>query len=119
MIKYYFCKFPTFKQYVFIVTEEVELVANFQPEVGIESIKSGVVKIYPNPTKGVLNLIQEIESERIEKNNIFDIYGRELQFQTFSMFPETTIDISHLSAGVYFIKVYTKTGEVVRKVVKE
>ena len=29
------------------------------------------------------------------------------------------IDISHLSAGVYFVKITTEAGQVVKKVVKE
>jgi len=30
-----------------------------------------------------------------------------------------SIDISHLSAGIYFVKIRTEAGEVVKKVVKE
>jgi hypothetical protein len=32
---------------------------------------------------------------------------------------EFVMDISELAAGVYFVKIYTESGEVVKKVVKQ
>jgi hypothetical protein len=32
---------------------------------------------------------------------------------------ENAIDISHLPAGIYFVKIFTEVGEVTRKVLKE
>ena len=55
----------------------------------------------------------------IENVEVFDIYGRALLSIISLMSSETTVDISHLPAGVYFIKICTEAGEVVRKVLKE
>jgi len=108
--------------YSFTVTEDVELVANFEKGVGIENIEIAAVKIYPNPTTGelILNLIQDKNGElKIKSVEVFDIYGRALLSFVSLMSPKTTIDISHLSTGVYFLRIRTEQGEVVRKVVKE
>jgi hypothetical protein len=32
---------------------------------------------------------------------------------------ENTIDISYLSAGIYFLKICTEAGELVKKILKE
>jgi len=78
------------------------------------------ISIYPNPTTGVLNLIQEkIESRELKIENVvlYDVFGKVQKIENWKT--ESTIDISHLSAGVYFIKISTEAGEIVRKVLKE
>ncbi|HLG35530.1 MAG TPA: T9SS type A sorting domain-containing protein [Bacteroidia bacterium] len=76
------------------------------------------ISIYPNPAKDKFAIgnwqwaIQSIE--------LFDVTGRKVYAQ-----PQTsnlklqTIDISTLTNGMYFVRVRTETGEVIRKLVKE
>ena len=80
-------------------------------ENGIENIL-----FYPNPTTGELR----VKSYELGVNSVevFDVFGRKLLSFMSLMSPETTVDISYLSAGVYFVKIYTEKGEVVRKVIK-
>jgi hypothetical protein len=101
--------------YTFTVTEDVELVANFEEEVGIENIEMATVKIYPNPTTGILRI--ENGELKIEDIAISDIFGKIQKIENWKT--ESTIDISHLPAGVYFVKISTEVGEVTRKVLKE
>ena len=101
--------------YSFIVTEDIELVANFEEEVGIENFELSTLKIYPNPTTGMLRI--ENSGLKIESVAIYDVFGKIQKIENLKM--ENTIDISHLSAGVYFVKIRTEAGEIVRKVVKE
>jgi hypothetical protein len=77
------------------------------------------IAIYPNPTTGELKI--ESREWRIEEIRIFDIYGREQKEKNRMQKAEGEIvlDISELSAGIYFVKIFTEVGEVVRKVVKE
>ena len=91
--------------------------AQEQCGVGIEYITSPQFLISPNPTTGELKM--ENGKLKIENVIIFDVYGRELLFHTSSTSSKMTIDISHFSAGIYFVKIHTETGEVVRKVLKE
>ena len=107
----------TNSSYSFTVTEDVKLVANFEGGVGMVDKELSAVKIYPNPTTGELKITnEEFEIRNIE---IFDITGRKLLSHISTMSPETTVNISHLPAGVYFVKISTKVGEIVKKVLKE
>ncbi|MDL2309315.1 T9SS type A sorting domain-containing protein [Bacteroidales bacterium OttesenSCG-928-C03] len=62
------------------------------------------IKIYPNPTNGELR-VEYYESE-IETIEIFDTHGKKHYSSDSSLvFPSIiTLDISHLPAGVYFLK---------------
>ena len=101
--------------YIFTVIEDVELVANFEEKVGIENLEVTTVKIYPNPTTGKLKI--EGGEVIIESVVIYDVFGKIQKIKNWET--ENGIDISNLPTGVYFVKICTESGEVVRKVVKE
>ena len=87
---------------------------------GIVAGITHALRIYPNPTTGELRI--ENGELRIENVEIFDIYGRKqshVSRVTCHETGEARINISHLSAGIYFLRIHTEAGEVVRKVVKE
>jgi len=91
-------------------------------EVGIETIESDVVKIYPNPTNG--QLIIENGQWTIENIEIFDVMGKSAAIvETWRAAslrqPTTTIDISHLPSGIYFVRIQTENGMVTRKIIKK
>jgi len=89
--------------------------------VGIAEMDSQV-KIYPNPTNGELRI--ESGELRIENVEILDVMGRTVG-ATLAVAPDGThqsqikMDISYLPIGVYFLRVTTENGVIVRKVVKE
>jgi hypothetical protein len=83
--------------------------------VGIETIEATIVNIYPNPTAGKLRI--ESGELRIENVVIYDVFGKIQKIENWGV--ESAIDISHLPTGIYFVKINTEAGEVVRKVVKE
>jgi len=103
--------------YSFTVREDIELVANFEKEVGIGKFKPTNIKIYPNPTTGQLKI--ESEEMRIENVEIFDVFGKKILSKKFLMSPETVINISHLPTGVYFVRIQAEASEVIKKVLKE
>jgi hypothetical protein len=75
------------------------------------------IQIYPNPTKDEFSVISyQLSVISIE---IFDVYGRKLSpNHLITSSPNHLINISHLQAGVYFLKINTDKGEVIKKVVK-
>jgi len=105
--------------YSFTVTEDVELVANFKEEVGaVETRHATSLQVHPNPTTGELR-IKDYELG-INDVVVFDVTGKKLSSHhliTSSSHP--LINISHLPAGIYFVKIHTEAGEVVKKVMKE
>jgi len=82
-----------------------------KPITAIEDFLFSTISIYPNPTFGQLNIINE--EQNIKRITIFDLYGVRL-FNT----NHTTFDISHFSAGVYVVQIITEKGIVTKKIVK-
>jgi len=73
--------------------------------------------IYPNPTMGKLRITNyELLITNIE---IFDVFGRSVGATLpIAQNPEINLNISHLPAGVYFMKIITNNGIVMKKVLK-
>jgi len=104
--------------YSFTVTEDIELVANFEEGVGIDEwrIENGELRIYPNPTRGELQVTSyELQVTGIE---IFDVMGRIVGQSQIGQ-SDIALNIAHLPNGVYFLHIQTENGVVVRKVVKK
>lgn len=66
--------------------------------------------IYPNPVKGSDLHIQLLDADGTE-TKVFNILGQIVTQQAFN----STLDVSHLNSGVYFIEVITKDGLTFRK----
>jgi hypothetical protein len=81
------------------------------------------VRVYPNPTDGVLNLIQDPVSSskfKVTGIEIFDIMGRKHEGEKFPSFGGVRggFDISHLPAGIYFLRIVTDNGVIIQKIIK-
>jgi len=99
-------------------TMEIDYVRVYQEAVA--SVKNvddlPKVKFYPNPVQNNLNiqLISDIEEFKVE---IYNVSGqRILSFNQHSN--HKTINLSHLSKGIYFLKYETETGIKTQKIVK-
>jgi len=75
------------------------------------------VLVYPNPTTGQLRI--DNGEWKIDNVEIYDVMGRK---QTIIINCQlsiiNSIDISHLPAGIYFIKLQTQTETITKKVIK-
>jgi len=79
--------------------------------------KENDIILTPNPTTGKLQVTSyELQVIGIE---VFDVYGRNLTPHTTYLASHTSLDITNLASGVYFVKINTNTGVVVKKVVKK
>ena len=71
-------------------------------------------KIYPNPTDGQL----KITNYELRENTVIEIYSivGQVVFTSAvsSLSPETTIDINHLSNGLYFLKIDNKMVKIIK-----
>ena len=101
----------TTKDYFVIVTRST---------VGIDEVGTGgaaSVRIYPNPTTGKF-MIGDLRLDDLQLE-IYDVVGNLLQSKIVNQQSKIVIDISHLSAGIYFLKIQTDDETVMKKVVKE
>ncbi|MCB9328000.1 MAG: T9SS type A sorting domain-containing protein [Lewinellaceae bacterium] len=75
------------------------------------------ITIYPNPVDEVLNIISN-SNQKLHNISLMSIDGR-LVFSTNNIrMKKYSMDVSHLSAGIYIIKISTDTGEkTIRKII--
>ena len=87
-----------------IYTGGVHLLWGSNTNISIPETASNQIKIYPNPSKGIIQLDHTESLINIEVHNI----EGKLSFKGPA---KKTIDISHLESGFYFVKIRTKTNE--------
>ena len=73
------------------------------------------VKLYPNPTKGQLNLESNIQLNNVE---IYNVVGKQIA-QIDLLDREEILDISNYSSGIYFLKFKYEGSSQTVKVVKQ
>jgi len=77
------------------------------------------LQVYPNPTTGKLQIMNyELGFEDIE---IFDVYGRKMSSHhttPLTSHSSSVIDISHLPAGIYFLRTIVKNEFLTQKIIK-
>jgi hypothetical protein len=74
------------------------------------------IVLHPNPTGGEFK-VQSLRF-KVQSIEVFDMYGRNLLSHTAYRIPHTAIDISHLQAGLYFVRITTEHGIAMKKVIK-
>jgi hypothetical protein len=73
------------------------------------------VKVYPNPSKGLVKIDAEDIIKQIE---VYDVQGRLLQINITNEV-STELELGNRAVGIYFIKVMTEKGIKVEKVIRE
>lgn len=72
---------------------------------------------YPNPTKGLITIASKNASD-IQTISITDVLGKTVLIQSFAS-TNATIDIAHLTSGIYFLTVASKQQKSIVKIVKQ
>jgi hypothetical protein len=88
--------------------------------VNVSNLKSNVVKVYPNPTTGKVNLSISNISALVTTVKVFDLLGQEKYNQVFesSDVINTSIDFSSvLPSGVYYVEVVNENQRTIEKLV--
>ena len=74
---------------------------------------SNNIKLFPNPVTKNLSLTSILQINKVEVYNLSGILVKSVDSKV------TTIDLSSLNGGSYLVKVYTKEGYIIRKLIKE
>lgn len=93
-----------------VVEGDVEYIATFTEGVSIANHLQESISVYPNPTSGQLY----ISAEDIQKVEVYDLHGRLVMMSR----DANTLNLSHLTNGLYTIRVYTTIGIGEKKAVK-
>ena len=84
------------------------------PDSNIEVAENDFV-IYPNPVNDRLYIETETEVKEVV---VYDIFGRRQELSAVSC-QQSVINVANLNSGIYFVKVVTENGEVVKRFVKK
>ena len=87
-----------------IYTGGVHLLWGSNTNISIPETASNQIKIYPNPSKGIIQLDH---TESLTNIEVYNIEGK----LSFKGPAKKTINLSHLESGFYFVKIRTKTNE--------
>jgi len=90
---------------------------NSSPNLDAEAFgpQPGRLALYPNPASDVLEVSSDSKIDRIELYNVMGQMVRTLSVEA----NEATIDVSHLNAGTYFVKVTAGDSAKTLKVIKK
>ena len=93
----------------------IGIVKQITSEEKINNITINNKLIYPNPVNDRLFIEAGIEIEEIA---VYDIYGRRQQNLSAVSRQSSVIDVSNLKSGIYFIKINTEKGNIVKRIIK-
>ena len=111
-----FVRFGTYGRGIwdFRITEEVDV---------DDLLAKNAVKIFPNPTDGLI----ELELNDLEGDNavakLFDISGKLLLEKTILLqnpsYTKEQLDLNKFSSGIYFLKIENEKGSAVEKIIRK
>ncbi len=76
---------------------------------GIHQIEENSISLFPNPSTGILSLKGVSDSEL--KISVFDVYGKLVS----QISNNTSLDLSHLSSGMYYVAIQQGDDKVINK----
>lgn len=88
------------------------VIAVYKEIVSIKKIDKTKISIFPNPANNIINITSHIDINYIE---LASMQGKNVQ--TFEN--TSSLDVSNISKGIYFLKLYTKEGIYIDKIIIE
>ncbi len=74
------------------------------------------VSIYPNPANDKLYIVTEVEIENVM---VYDVYGRLQDYKATRLQGSVAVDVTKLNTGIYFVKINTNEGNIVKRIIKQ
>jgi hypothetical protein len=86
--------------------------------VGIEDYEQ-LISVYPNPARDVI-LVEMTDGTEIAAITLYDINGRVVETLRETSLQRSTVNVSNLPAGTYFLHIRTVNGQgIIRKIIHE
>lgn len=76
----------------------------------------GSLRLHPNPTRDQFTL--QTPEANMQKVEILNGFGQQMLLEKTAA-TQARISISHLPVGLYFVRIYTDTGVIIKRIVKE
>lgn len=81
----------------------------------IDSLNPTSIKLYPNPTTDLL-YFDTTGDLSLDKVEVYDTIGKRVLS---SQINNNSVDVSQLTAGVYFVKIYSGENQTTKKIIKK
>ena len=94
----------------------VSIIGEISDVVNIDEYEETACKVYPNPANDRLYIEAGTEINEVV---VYDIYGRRQVTETPSRQGNVAIDVENLKAGIYFVKINTEKGNIVKRIIKQ
>lgn len=89
------------------------IVKSIRNSMGTTKIGEGDIKLYPNPSNGLVNVEA---SSRIQKIAVYNVLGEEVEAGLNLKGKQAELRMQNLTEGVYLVKITTEKGVVTRSV---
>jgi hypothetical protein len=96
-----------------VVTGNMNFVAYFDQNIGIDGVDGNAITLYPNPANSTVTISGMEPQSQIA---IVDMNGREV-YKLHTTNAQHTIDISQFAKGAYFVRITGERTNVIRKLV--
>jgi hypothetical protein len=73
------------------------------------------IRVFPNPVQNMISIENNDPTLAIQDVILYDILGVQIE----TSLNNGTMDLSHLSSGVYLMTINTSLGVITRRVIKE
>jgi M6 family metalloprotease-like protein len=88
--------------YTFDITDDIDLVANFNEANLIDNYRAKMIKIFPNPADSYVNIVSETNINDII---IFDSFGKKIREVTNIAEKSYQLDIKDLPRSIYYLQI--------------
>lgn len=84
--------------------------------IGVDNLNASEILLSPNPVRESFSIISNNNTQEIEKIIIYNSQGQVINEVNY---PESTVDVSNLIRGIYWVKVITEKELFLKKIVRE
>ena len=98
-----------------LALQEIE---NYEDITGVDDNYIINVNVYPNPVNDRLYIETQTLAQTLTVE-IYDVYGRHQVTETPSHQGNVAIDVEDLKSGIYFVKINTEKGTIVKRLIKD
>lgn len=103
------------------VTNEGAIIDDFviNGTLATDSFDLNTVTIYPNPSNGIFNIISG--NTPIEKIEVYDVSGKIIAIENNLQINNNSsvLNLSHLSSGLYFVRITSDNQKTVKRIIKK
>jgi hypothetical protein len=84
-----------------------------------ENFDLNTISIYPNPSTGIYTVYSNTTS--LDKIEVYDIMGKIIETKTNIQINgnSSTLNLSHISSGIYFVKITSNNQSTVKRIIKK